>query len=126
MGPIRQRFHERRHIATAQRVGQPLEIVERHVLIGQRYNKMIEQGAAQLRDILGLQRLGQVDPGHEGACRSTGLRDLYFLPGMNGGRYDSLPALVLGSLFARFGLVERVARCSRPLFSVPFIEYRPR
>src|SRR5579872_2051926 len=55
------RRHERRDVASAQSVGETLEIVERQRLSRKGHNQVIEERLANDGYLLGIVRLGEVD-----------------------------------------------------------------
>ncbi len=65
--PVLQRIHERRDVAAAQQVGDPLQVVEAQVLLGQEDHQVLRQRPAQAFELVARRHLREVQPGDGGA-----------------------------------------------------------
>ena len=73
--PSFDRRDERRDVASAERIGEALKIVERQSLVGQCDDKVIEQRFANAGDFFGIVRPRKINAGDIGAGRSAVRRD---------------------------------------------------
>ncbi len=70
VGTVLERVHERRHVAPAQQIGHPLEVVEAEVLSGQEHDEVVGERPAQIVELRGLRHRSEVDAGDGGAQRA--------------------------------------------------------
>ena len=77
IGPVVERLHERRDVTPTELVGEPLEVVEGEVLVGQEHDEVVVESACQLLDLVGVQRAPEIDAGDEGTQRPGGTFNLH-------------------------------------------------
>ena len=65
--PVVERLDERSHVASAELIGEALEVVERHRLIGQEHDEVVEDRGTQRGERRGVQLGGQIEASDERA-----------------------------------------------------------